>query len=302
MLQSFQNWLFSKARLQVLSVVLAFIAWFAVHSGQQVQERVAYKIRYENLQPQLVFKKEPPTEFRIILKGSLNRLRAILEKPRVYALDLSRSEEGRDVFDIDLAQLDLPLDVRAENPIPQTIEIQLERLERKEIGLKLDLRDVPAKGYVLTQSRVFPGSIEVFGPSSLLRSMNEIRLEVSLDQKKESFSLPLRLDLHPSLKTSVSQVVAELSIEGVTKEQEITGVKVRPRGEVREVKISPEVARVLLRGSEEQLKTVADRLLVEVPVDGLKRGRYRIRGDLKLATGVQVVSIFPESFIVEVIE
>ena len=196
MLHSFQKWFFSKARLQIFSIIVAFVAWFAVHSGQQIQERVAFEISYENLDPQLIFKREPPKEFRVILQGSLNRLKNIMDEPKVYIVDLSRAEEGRDVFDVDLSQLDLPMDVRAENPIPQSIEVQLEKLEKREVMVKLEPQGTPAKGFALTNHRVFPQSVEVFGPTSILQALSEIRLPVSVDQKKENFSLPLPLNLH----------------------------------------------------------------------------------------------------------
>lgn len=302
MLHSFQKWFFSKARLQIFSIIVAFVAWFAVHSGQQIQERVIFEIRYENLDPQLIFKREPPKEFRLILQGSLNRLKGIMDEPKVYVVDLSRAEEGRDVFDIDLSQLDLPLDVRAENPIPQSIEIQLEKLEKREVMVKLEPRGTPAKGFALTSFRVFPQSIEVFGPASILQTLSDIRLPVSIDQKKESFSLPLALELHSALKASVPQVIAEFKIAGITREKELKEVKVQASGGIQKTLITPQTARIVLRGSEDQLKKISDNILVEVPVEGLNRGRYRIRGELKLIEGVQLVSISPESFIVEVIE
>lgn len=302
MLHSFQKWFFSKARLQIFSIIVAFVAWFAVHSGQQIQERVAFEIRYENLDPQLIFKREPPKEFRVILQGSLNRLKNIMDEPKVYIVDLSRAEEGRDVFDVDLSQLDLPMDVRAENPIPQSIEVQLEKLEKREVMVKLEPQGTPAKGFALTNHRVFPQSVEVFGPTSILQALSEIRLPVSVDQKKENFSLPLPLNLHSALKASVPQVIAEFQIAGITREQELKNVKVQARGEIQKTLITPQTARIVLRGSEDQLKKNSESIFVEVPVEGLNRGRYRIRGELKLLDGVQLVSISPESFIVEVIE
>ncbi|MGA0163967.1 MAG: hypothetical protein ACO3LE_06945, partial [Bdellovibrionota bacterium] len=131
---------------------------------------------------------------------------------------------------------------------------------------------------------------------------SDIRLPVSIDQKKESFSLPLALELHSALKASVPQVIAEFQIAGITREKELKEVKVQASGGIRKTLITPQTARIVLRGSEDQLKKISDNILVEVPVEGLNRGRYRIRGELKLIEGVQLVSISPESFIVEVIE
>lgn len=302
MIERFRKWFFLRGRLQILSLCVAFVAWFVVHSGQKVQQRQIFKVDYINMPSHLIFKKDPPKELRVLLTGSFYRVRSMSPANLSYTVDLSQARSGLNSVDVDLSNLRLPTDVFASNPVPRRLEFQLEELQRKEVPVRVEFVGEPAEAHSVTKVQVTPNPIQLVGPASSIEEIHEISVKVPLDRRSDNFSTSVLLNLDLPQTQSVEAVFVEVEISRLDQERVIQSAPVSISDASKKAKVSPSEARLILRGSSDKLADIQNHLRVLIPVEGLGRGRYRVRAQVKLTEGVQLVAIHPESFIVEVME
>jgi len=300
-IRTFIDWIQNKGRLQIFSVILALIAWFAVHSGQTIRQRTEFPIQYINLPVQLSFAKEPPSRIQVTLTGTLHRLRGLDTKEIPYVVDLSSYEAGRFFIDIDSSNLRLPFDVRPISVTPRRIEVSFEEMMKKELPVRVVVDGVLKPGYVLTSIETTPDPIQVQGPKSMVEGLKEVELRLNVEGRSESFSTSLPIDWSGSRIHSVETVLVEAKISKTNVEQRFEKVEVVAEGgEDKKVTINPSFASLVIRGPESALPDASEKLKIMVSVLGLEKGRYRLRGSLNLSPDVSIVSMNPESFIVEV--
>lgn len=297
---SWQKWLRTSARLQVVSVIVAIFVWFVVHSGQQVTENKRFDVEVINLPPHLGLVVSTTPSFQVTLEGSLHRIRSFEPSSIPYLLDLSSGRRGRNIVNIDLSLLQLPSGVRAFNPLPSRLELQLDDLSKREMQVQIDPQGRPASGFVLKEVRVEPNPIQISGPKSEIEKLIEIRLPLDVENKKDSFTTSLVVDLpHPSLR-SIEAVVVEAVFSQQNLQREFSSVAVRAIGAAGlEASLQPQEATVRVRGSEKAIESFQENLYIEVPVAGLSAGRYRLRGSLPKGVNLEIMELKPESFIVD---
>lgn len=300
-LRSFLDWLQNKGRLQIFSVILALIAWFAVHSGQTIRQRTEFPIQYVNIPPQLSFSSEAISKIQVTLTGTLHRLRSLDPKEIPYIVDLSNYSAGRYYVDIDPSNLKLPFDVRAIAVSPRRLELVFDELMKKEVPVKVTLDGVVKPGFVLTNLEMSPDPIQIQGPKSVVEGIEDLQLKLNIEGKSESFSTSLPVEWSDSQIHSVDTVLVEAKISKTNVEQKFDHVEVVAEGaDAKKISINPAFASVIIRGPESALIDAKDKIQIFVSVQGLEKGRYRLRGDLKVSPEVSIVSMSPESFIVEV--
>lgn len=304
MLEKLRNSFVKHGRLQLLSVFLAIIFWFLVHSGQTVKQRLTFPIRYINLPKHLVFRSDPPTNLQVNLIGSLHRLRSLNNENIFYPVDLINAEKGRQSIDIDASNLRLPIDVQWLSSRPRRLDFELVELMKKEIPVEILFVGQPADGYVVSKVAVSPNPIQILGPPETVELLNSLQLEVNIEGKSEAFSTSVLTRLKQPQTKTIDSVLVDIEFSRLNVEKIFEEVPVKAQGQPASgarVKLQPETARVTLKGSESEITGLGDQIDLFVPVEGLQKGRYRVRGKLQISEQIRVVSMEPESFIVEVL-
>ena len=298
----FSRWFSSNFGLQLFAVILAIGAWFVVNSGRVVEENDSIKIEYVQLPKGLAFQRTPLKEFKISLKGSAYRIRSLKPEDLVYMVDLSSAHPGANRVDVDLQSLRLPLDIEANYSSIRTFYVHLEEVYMKEVPVRpVFLGNLP-EGYVVSRFKTTPEILPVVGPRSIVSKIEYINLEVPLMGRESSFSTEVKPRLnYPDTSTSDS-VLVEVEIGALTSTREFTKVPVVVQDGGGEVRITPSVATVNVEGIPKIVGSLEGRLKVAVSVDGLKKGRYRIRGRVDLPPEVRILSLEPTYFLVEVVK
>lgn len=119
----------------------------------------------------------------ISLKGPQRHVdqisRFIIEKKIKARYELSVNTEERDdpikrSIVLSKDNLNLPYDVRVESIYPERVEIELSRLEKKYLNVRIQKTGQVAPGFEIKNEFVYPGTVEVTGPSNLVRRVSEI--------------------------------------------------------------------------------------------------------------------------------
>jgi len=298
-----KEWFFKSGRMQLVAVFLAFVAWISVQSGQTVRQRMRFPVDYQNLPSSLVLKKEGPKEVQVTLIGPLYRIRSIDREVSAYIIDLSNLRAGLHSFEIESSNFRLPFDVRALAPNPRRIDIELEELKKKEVPIEIIRKGDLAEGYSISKIDVTPNPLQLIGSAAALDQINSIPLELDLSNRSESFSTSLLVNLKvPGVKI-VDSVFVEVEVSRLNVEILLESVPVVLKGLDPQLKatIEPTNAKVILQGTNGDVESLKDRLRVEVSVEGLKNGHYRLRGDLNSDSAI-LQEMDPDSFIVEILD
>ncbi len=301
---AFVEWFETKALVQIFSVLVAFVAWMIVNSGQDIVQRRTLKLEYVQMPKGLVFQKTPLKEAKVDLSGSIYQVRSVRDEALVYPIDLSEAKPGVNRFDLEVENIRLPSDIEASHLNPRSFNIYLEEIYSKTLPIKVNLEGKPADGFQVGRVKVTPETLSVSGPRSILSKLTEIPVSLSVEQKTISFSENKEPKLgFPGAEVSEG-IFVEVEIGLLKQRQEFPAVPVNSGKLGGRVHITPQTAKVVLEGAPSDMRMMESRMEIIVPVEGLKRGRYRIRGALNLNDNskIKIVSMEPESFFVEVLQ
>src|SRR5690606_8815776 len=121
-----------------------------------------------------------------------------------------------------------------------------------------------------------------------------------LFNRDSSFTLTVKPKLNFPDTEALDSVLVEVEVLPIRIQTEFPSVQVAASSDSKNVKISPSTARVVVEGSQKLAESFKEEAKVVVKVDGLNRGRYRIRGEIELPEGLKMVTLEPPTFLVEV--
>lgn len=302
LIQTLKNWFQTQARYQVLSLLLAVIAWFLVHSGRTVEHREEFEVQPVNLDPELVFLEEPVEMVEFTLRGPFQRVRSLGYDEYHYRLDLSAAEAGQHQHTVNPFELDLPYDVRASDPQPRQLEFSIDEAVEKEIEFEVEFQGEAPEGMKIASVEVVPKVAGVRGPRSILERVESKSLYVPLEGQSESFSKEISVEWSSRQIQSIKVVNVHVELETELVERRVSDVPVRIRGSEATVTVEPNHAEVVVEAPSTGLADRIEGLEVYVDAGGLEPGRYRLRGSLDEDLNFENYSIEPQSFIVNVME
>ncbi|MFZ5480335.1 MAG: CdaR family protein [Myxococcota bacterium] len=161
-----------------VALAFALMAWIWVQSEQVVEERA--KVRLDWKLPEGLVPVEPPLETATLtVEGVQAFVRSVRQKELSIALDLSRAKDG-DV-NVDLTErpiTGLPPQVRVTSISPTQLKVRLDRVQKRRVRVVPATDGVVADGFRLVGVAVKPDRVELVGPSSVLRAMDEVATDV----------------------------------------------------------------------------------------------------------------------------
>lgn len=298
---TFKTW-FVRARLPVLALFLSCVAWFLVHSGQTVKEEREIPILYKNLPPQLAFTRRPPEVIRLSFIGVFHRLRAADLENLKYEVDLTEARAGSFPVEVNTGQFFLPVDIELMNPRPRRFELLLEARSIRDVPVELKPVGTLPEGMAITKLEAKPNPVTVEGPMSAVSKLEKFHIEVPLRTGETQWTEIFNLPPTSWMGSRGISVEVEVELSKLTSEFEFVDLPVRSASPTVEIKTFPSTAKVYIQGTESSLASLKDRLYVEIPVEGLAKGRYRLEGRVPLDPGFRLIRIEPKSFIVEVLK
>lgn len=298
---SWREWFKISFPLQMVALMFGVGIWVFVNRGREVDVKKVVKIEYTKLPPGLAFERTPTNETSIGLSGPLYRLRTIQDEEMTVLIDLSGARAGLNRMEISADSLKLPLDLQVSGPYPRTALVFLEPVLSREIPVRPVLEGQTKEGSTVLGVKLNSESVTVVGPRSILMKMEHVPFRISIEGKSASFSVSGRPELVSLGLSSDDLIAADVEISTVKSSKEFLNVPVMVSGN-REVSISPAVARVVVEGPETQAANFKWDPQVMIDVEGLGKGRYRLRGRVILPEGWRASAIEPQNFLVEIIK
>ncbi|MCE5192923.1 MAG: CdaR family protein [Candidatus Cryosericum sp.] len=167
---------------KIISVLLAVLLWIYVVGvrGPETTKSVDAQLVAVNV-PQGYVLTGPLPSVTVSLRGPMNTLWNITSEYVTPTVDLRGRTEGAFIAPVQAQVVGLS-GVTVESVAPKDVNIMLERLETVAIPVHVEVSGALSTSLVLGTLRVEPETVEVSGPSSLVRQVKEAALVVALDK------------------------------------------------------------------------------------------------------------------------
>ncbi|MGQ0735342.1 MAG: CdaR family protein [Acidobacteriota bacterium] len=297
---------FRNVGLKVLSICIAGLLWLVVAGDRVVERALRVPLEFENLPPGLEILGDPAETVDVRLRGPSGAFARVAQGELAAVIDLRTARPGRRLFSLTTGHLRLPYGIEAVTVSPSTVPIAFENAAVRVLPVRPSIEGQPADGYEVRTVIAEPTSVEVIGPESALRRLDEAMTEpVSVTNATGRVHEVVTVGVADSsvrLRTPQTAVVTVQIMPGSTL-RTFAGVPVSARnvGEGLHARLAPDAISVDLRGTEAAVRLLNTAGLdAHVDASGLAPGDYTLDVKVVLPNGLAVVDVTPPALRVRV--
>lgn len=203
--------------LKLLSLVISLALWYGV-TGQRAPttirvSRVPLNFRLPN---NTEISNEPRTEVEVTLTGSKHSLDTINARDLTVNVDASDLKPGEHQLQLtpERVAMGLPEGVRFGEIQPNNVLLRLEPRVERELEVEVRHTGNVPEGYRLLGGNAIPDRVKVRGPASHVNALQKAPTQmISLDNRKESFTLPQTAIQIDDKKVDVIDMVVSVHVE-----------------------------------------------------------------------------------------
>ncbi len=290
---------FRNIGLKFLSICIAALLWLVVAGDRVVERPLRVPIEFQNLPPTLEIVGEPPETVDVRLRGSSGALGRLAPGDTSAVIDLRSARPGRRLFHITASQIRIPYGIEAVQIAPATLPIEFENSAVRIVKVRPSIEGAPAPGYEMGAVTVDPETVEVIGPETALRGLEEAMTEpVSIagatTPAREMVTVGVA---DPGVRLRTPQTAAvTIQIVAGSSTRALTGVPVSPRNldNGLRARTTPTTVGVTLRGTREAMRTVTPQALEAfVDVAGLAAGDHDVEVRVNASPGLGIDGVTP---------
>jgi YbbR domain-containing protein len=122
---------------------------------------------------------QPPQEVEVELSGDKRKVEQLNRSDLVASVDLSDTASGERVVSLSPQNvyMELPQGVKLTDIAPSRIAVTIEKVEEREVEVRVETTGTPAAGYEVYSTTALPPRIRVRGPESIVRMVEYVRTE-----------------------------------------------------------------------------------------------------------------------------
>jgi len=206
--------------LKLISLFFAVTVWFYV---TPIAPRDTLEVNYvlplelKNIPENMMTVGKIEDRINVRLKGRQGIIKDIDPGRLSVGLDLSNAQEGTKYYKIHPDNITLPSGVEVVRIDPKVIKIDIVRLIRKDVDIKVNIVGRPAPGYRVKKVSVNPPRVTLEGPESEIKNLSILGegLTVNVTGKKYSFSKEIKIGfpLHNVKVLGKDTVVVEVEVD-----------------------------------------------------------------------------------------
>jgi YbbR domain-containing protein len=292
---------FRNTGLKLLAVALASLLWLTVAGEHVVERSLRVPLEFRNIPAGLEIVGDPPATVDVRVRGSSALLSRLQPGEVVVVLDLRAARAGSRLFHLRNDEVQAPFGVEVAQVAPPTLSLELEKTGQRSVPIVPALEGDPAPGFVVGRVASHPATVEIVGPESRVKEIDEATTEpITVAGASAPVSDTVTVGVADSTVRLREPVSARVNVDVVPApvERAIARVPVRLRNVTAGLQASvvPATVRVTVRGSREALAALGgDAVGAFVDLAGLGPGRYNLRVRVDPASSFGVVRIDPQN-------
>ena len=314
--------IFGNLRVKLMALTMAIALWF--FAINRYTEEITEVVDVEILMPpEFTMLSQSTTIVIVNLKGPLEIMDQVTnliadQKIKVRCqipLNINGLEDPiKRSITISRNNLNIPDDIKIESIYPDRVDVEFSRLEKLYLNVRLQKRGHPATGYTIENELVYPGELEVTGPSSLLKFASyintkpidiagitteknktfpwtvEIEQNIEIKRGDETLIVPIKCDEQVRVWFSISELQDVKTLEN------IKIAILRPADYPYQVTLRDENVNLTVKGPKLMVnKLTNEDVLVYIDVSLLKPpGPYKQRVHVSLPNSIVMKDQAPE--------
>jgi len=283
-------------RLKLFSLAFAFGLWIFVNYGERDTEKtLLVPVEFRNLPAQFVITGSRIDYVDLRLRGPRSLLDGI--KSKRIRLDLNEVRPGVSSFRINADMLSFPRGVRVVRISPAQINLDIARMIKRLVPVRLETVGTLPHGYTLTATDILPDKVEVSGPAPTVEKIRTVQTDpIDLNNLTQPLTqnLNLRGPEEELVSYSVERVLVRLGVQEIVTIREFRQLKIEIRNAAYRATVIPEQVSIKVRGSQRLVEgTQAAGITVFVDALGQKPDVVIVPVAILLPPGLELVSQEP---------
>jgi YbbR domain-containing protein len=291
---------FTHFGLKIASVALAVLLWLMVSSERAAVERgVRVPLELQNLPTNLEIVDPPQESVDVRIRGAADLLGRLVPGDLVATVDLGSAQPGRRLFHISPERVKAPFAVEVTQITPSSVAIRFEQSATRVVPIQPSVEGEPAAGFIVGEITAEPRTVEIVGPESVLRRVEEAITEPlwvgAADSTVRSTAVLGVADQGVRLK-SIRSAMITVAIVAAPEARELQNVPVRLRNLAPglNARVTPPTVNVRVRGSKAAVEKIkATSVVAYVNLDGIAEGDYGLPVRLEQTKDVGIDQLDP---------
>jgi YbbR domain-containing protein len=294
------TWPFRHLGLKALSLALALLLWMVVSGEETVERGLRVPLELQQMPAGLELGDVPAT-VDVRVRGASGALSRVGSGDVVAVLDLRSAQSGRRLFPLTPDQVRVPFGVEVVQVMPSAVAMAFELSKTRDVAVVPTVDGRPAPGYVVGPLVAEPPTVEVIGPESAVKRVEEVVTEpVSVAGAKAPVRQTVILGLvDPSLRLkSARSAMVTVQIVPAPLERTLRNrpVHLRNLAPTLEAQAVPAAVELTVRGNRDALNRVdADEIVAFIDLAGLGPGQYSLTVHADSAPDAGVTRVEPAS-------
>jgi YbbR domain-containing protein len=163
--------------LKFLSICIAVLLWLVVAGDRVVERALRVPVEFQNLPTGLEIVGDPPETVDVRLRGPSVALGQLGPGDTSAVLDLRNARPGRRLFHLTTGHVNVPYGIEVVQVTPATLPIGFESAAVRVVRVRASIEGRPAAGHEVGTVTVEPATVEIIGPESALRGLDEAMTE-----------------------------------------------------------------------------------------------------------------------------
>ena len=183
--------------LKLASLLFSILLWFYL---SPIVTRDTSEVNYflplelKNIPANMMTIGKIEDRISVILKGKQAIIRDIDPGRFSVSLDLSNAMEGTRFYNLDPDNINIPPNIDVVRIEPKTIKIDMVKLARKDVDVRVNITGKPASGFSVKKVNINPPLITIEGPEIEIKNISSLEvLNISAADRKSSFSREIKL-------------------------------------------------------------------------------------------------------------
>ena len=163
--------------LKFLSISIAALLWLVVAGDRVVERALRVPVEFQNLPQGLEIVGEPPESLDVRVRASSGTLGRLAPGDMAAVIDLRNARTGRRLFHLTASNVKAPYGIEVVQLAPATLPISFENSAVRLVQVRPSIEGRPAPGFEVADVTAKPAVVEVIGPESALRGLDEAMTE-----------------------------------------------------------------------------------------------------------------------------
>ena len=292
---------FRNIGLKFLSICIAALLWLVVAGDRVVERVVRVPIEFQNLPQALEIIGDSPESVDVRVRGSSGVLGRLSTGDLSAVIDLRNARPGQRLFHLTADDINTPYGVDIVQVAPATLPISFEHSIVRVVRVQPSIEGRPAPGYEIGEITADPSTVEVVGPESSLRALDEAMTEpISVENATRPIREVVTIGVaDPAVRLRTPQTASvTIPIIAGSSTRILQGVPVHVENlsDGLRARLSDSAVSVAVRGTEATvLALTPESLDAQVDARGLTPGEHAAEVRIRAGQGLTIEGIAPQT-------